>query len=133
MIFIALTLALPELGHEAGPEYDPGVYLEENALIMANAFLSQKGLLIAPEIMQKIAKCESGDRHFNERGEVLRGRANRFDIGRYQINRLYWEEEAKKLDHDIFSEYGNEAFALHLYQKYGTGPWKRSQRCWSKL
>lgn len=131
LILVGLSLAFPEIGHEAGPNYDPDVYLEDNALIFSNALWPKGGIEI-PEIMHKIAKCESGDRHFDANGKVLVGKYNRYDLGRYQINRLYWEEKSKELGYDIFTEAGNEAMALYLYRKYGTSPWKRSEWCWSK-
>ena len=40
-----------------------------------------------PEILARIAVCESRDRHFDENGKVLKG-SNKYDIGKYQINAL---------------------------------------------
>lgn len=133
LILMSLALALPEIGHEAGPSYEPDTYLAENAVIVSGA-LSPLGLgnLSVPEIMRKIAECESGNLHFSQNGKVLLGKYNRYDIGRYQINSLFWEEKAEELGYDIYAETGNEAMALYLYRKYGTSPWKRSQRCWNK-
>ena len=66
-----------------------------------------------PDILEKIAVCESRGRHFDKRGNVLRG-VNKQDIGKYQINAEYWQELAETLRYDIFTEEGNEAMALEL-------------------
>jgi len=81
-------------------------------------------------MMGKIAFCESDGRHFDENGEVVRGKANPYDIGKYQINVLYWGEKAKELGYDIFTEEGNEAMALQMYREQGTKPWLSSKPCW---
>lgn len=86
---------------------------------------------VVPAVLERIALCESRARHFNENGEVLRG-VNKHDIGKYQINAKYWRELAEKLGHDIYTEEGNEAMALAIYERHGTKPWKWSKHCWSK-
>lgn len=83
-----------------------------------------------PLIFGRIAQCESRDRQFDEDGKLLRGDINPYDIGRYQINTLHWSDEAKKLGFDLTTEDGNEAMALYLYRKFGTKPWRSSQKCW---
>lgn len=85
-----------------------------------------------PPLFTHIAYCESRDRQFDEDGDVLRGDINPHDIGRYQINTVHWAEQAKKLGFDLHTEQGNEAMALYLYKKFGTKPWRSSQKCWSK-
>lgn len=85
-----------------------------------------------PPVLEYIAWCESRNSHFDEKGQVLKGKRNPYDLGKYQINALYWGREAKKLGLDLHTEEGNEAMALVLYQKYGTSPWKWSQACWGK-
>ena len=80
--------------------------------------------------MNKIAFCESSGKHFNEDGEVVRGKVNPYDIGKYQINVLYWGEKAKELGHDVFTEEGNEAMAMEMYREQGTKPWSSSKPCW---
>ncbi|MEK7085282.1 MAG: hypothetical protein AAB904_02000 [Patescibacteria group bacterium] len=84
-----------------------------------------------PDVLEKIAACESRGRHFDKNGNVLRG-VNKHDIGKYQINVNYWGDLARELGHDIFTEEGNEKMALAIYHKYGTKPWKWSKHCWSK-
>lgn len=83
-----------------------------------------------PDVLEKIAMCESRSRHFDKSGNVLRG-VNKNDIGKYQINVKYWGSLAAELGHDIFTEEGNEKMALAIYHKYGTKPWKWSKHCWN--
>ena len=85
-----------------------------------------------PPVFARIAYCESRDRQFDEDGAVVRGEVNRYDMGRYQINSLHWADEAKKMGYDIATEDGNEAMALYLYKKFGTKPWRSSQKCWDR-
>ena len=84
-----------------------------------------------PDVLEKIAACESRGQHFDKNGNVLRG-INKNDIGKYQINVNYWGNLARELGHDIFTEDGNEKMALVIYHKYGTKPWKWSKHCWGK-
>ncbi len=84
-----------------------------------------------PRVLEDIAWCESRNRHFDKNGKVLRGEYNYYDIGKYQINTLYWGRKAKELGHDLFTEEGNEAMALAIFEGYGTAPWKWSRSCWS--
>ena len=84
-----------------------------------------------PAIIKKIAFCESRDRHFDEKGDVVRGTLNPRDIGKYQINLLAWGGEAKKLGIDVFTEKGNEQMALIIYRRHGTQPWMYSKKCWN--
>ncbi|MDP3934617.1 MAG: hypothetical protein Q8Q46_00095 [Candidatus Giovannonibacteria bacterium] len=86
---------------------------------------------VAYEMLKKIAACESQSRHFDDNGNVLVG-ANRYDIGKYQINAIYWQSLAEKLGYDIYTEEGNKAMAMELYRRYGTGPWHWSKKCWNK-
>ena len=82
-------------------------------------------------VMERIAKCESGNKHY-ENGQVLvRGNKNKsVDVGRYQINVSVWGKKAGDLGYDIFTEKGNTDFAYWLYKNYGTEPWYASEKCW---
>ncbi|OGF62551.1 hypothetical protein A2662_02005 [Candidatus Giovannonibacteria bacterium RIFCSPHIGHO2_01_FULL_45_33] len=84
-----------------------------------------------PAVLGRIAMCESQGKQHDEDGNILLGTVNKYDIGKYQINALYWDDEAKSLGLDIYTEEGNEAFALELYDRYGTSPWKWSKKCWN--
>ncbi len=85
-----------------------------------------------PPIFDRIAYCESRNRQFNKDGTILRGIIHPYDVGRYQINSLQWSDEADKLRIDMYTEDGNEAMALYIYNKYGTKPWRSSQKCWDR-
>ena len=85
-----------------------------------------------PEVLERIAFCESRGRQFDENGDVVRGEHNPDDIGKYQINLEHWGAEAKKLNYDLFTEEGNRAMALELYRRLGTKPWIWSKPCWDK-
>lgn len=85
-----------------------------------------------PEILYKIALCESNNKQFTPSGDIVRGRANPADIGRFQIN-TYWNgEEAERLGYDLYTWEGNTAFALYLYEKNGTRDWNWSKPCWDR-
>lgn len=82
-------------------------------------------------ILIEIAMCESSGRHFNEKGEVLRGKVDNRDIGIMQINEFYHDSMAKKLDLDIHTIEGNLEYANVLYEKFGGQPWSASAPCWA--
>jgi hypothetical protein len=110
----------------------PQVNYPPHAPIVDAVLPTQIQKLELPAVMTRIAECESNNKHFDEDGNVLIGDINKHDIGKFQINALYWDEEADSLGLDIYSEEGNEAFALELYDRYGTKPWKWSKKCWNK-
>lgn len=83
-------------------------------------------------ILAEVARCESGFTHINSKGDVVRGRVNKNDIGVMQINTGYHGEKAEELGYDIMTLEGNMAFARYLYNKYGTDPWSASAKCWKK-
>ena len=87
----------------------------------------------ATPILAKIGKCESRNRHYNSRGEVLRGEKNTYDRGVMQINLLYHEKDAVKLGLDLHNIDDNVAYARYLYEKQGAKPWMSSSACWSKF
>lgn len=84
-------------------------------------------------LMAKVGGCESHNRQFDKRGNVLRGEVNEYDVGVMQINELYHAETAKKLGYDIYTIDGNVAFARYLYNRDGGAkPWVSSSPCWGK-
>jgi hypothetical protein len=84
-------------------------------------------------LLAKIGKCESQNRQYNSRGDVLRGKANVYDRGVMQINILYHQETAEKMGLDLNKIDDNVAYARYLYEKYGAKPWMSSSPCWSKF
>lgn len=84
-------------------------------------------------ILEKIAECESGNRHYGESGQVLlMGNKNgTVDIGRYQINTV-WFKRATELGFNLMDEEDNRAMAEYILTHHGTAPWKYSAHCWSK-
>ena len=84
-------------------------------------------------VMQKIAYCESRNRHFDKNGLVLRGEKTSLDRGVMQINLYFHGETAKKMGLDLHQIDDNVAYARYLYQKQGAKPWLSSSACWSKL
>ncbi len=83
-------------------------------------------------VLVDIAKCESDFRQYDKDGSVLRGVANRYDVGVMQINEKYQLERAERLGYDIYSAEGNLAYARYLYGKEGTKPWQSSEKCWKQ-
>ncbi len=84
-------------------------------------------------IMDRIAKCESGGKHFDTNGQVLmRSNTNRsVDLGKFQINTV-WFAKATELGLDLNKEEDNEKMAYYIYHNHGTQPWYSSEHCWSK-
>lgn len=86
-----------------------------------------------PVILQKIAKCESNNEHYDKNGQVLmRSNTNKsVDVGRYQLNSV-WFKKATELGLDITKEKDNEKMAVWIYENRGTEDWYPSKGCWSK-
>jgi len=81
-------------------------------------------------ILIEIARCESQFRQYDSKGEVLKGKVNKGDLGVMQINRYYHEEKADSLGYDIETVEGNLAYAKYLYDHEGSTPWMSSSKCW---
>ena len=88
--------------------------------------------LKVPEVMLRVANCESGNRQFHDDGTVIRGKENNQDVGRFQINEYYHLETSKKLGIDIYTWEGNTEYAMWLYENEGLTPWNWSRHCWDK-
>ncbi|MEK7176764.1 MAG: hypothetical protein AAB719_00480 [Patescibacteria group bacterium] len=84
-------------------------------------------------VLAKIAGCESHYRHFNSKGNVLRGEENSFDRGVMQINVLYHAEDAEEMGLDVHDLDDNVKYARYLYEKQGAKPWMSSSACWAKF
>lgn len=94
-----------------------------------------------PVVMQRVADCESGGgkpgkaHQFNKDGSVVMNvnKTAAIDAGYFQIN-LSPEHvrEATRLGFDLFTEEGNKAYALYLFDREGTSPWLSSASCWRR-
>lgn len=82
--------------------------------------------------LAEVAKCESEFRHFNSKGDVLRGKVNRSDVGVMQINEYYHGDTAATLDLDLYTLDGNLEYARSLYEREGMDPWNASRSCWEE-
>ena len=98
----------------------------ENIRSYVTAYYADTPLLI------EVARCESGFAHYDNDGQVVRGKINKNDVGVMQINEKYHLETARKMGIDIHTIEGNVAYGKHLYEKFGAAPWKASAGCWSK-
>lgn len=84
-----------------------------------------------PAVLKRIAQCESGDTHYDSNGQVLvRGNKNRsVDVGRYQINSV-WFEKATELKLNVFDEEDNQKMAEWIFENRGTEDWYLTKKCW---
>jgi hypothetical protein len=83
-------------------------------------------------VMDRIARCESGNTHYAKNGQVLvMGNSNKsVDIGLYQINQKVWGSKATELGYNLFDEQDNKAMAYYIFKHHGTEPWYASSKCW---
>ena len=86
-----------------------------------------------PDIMSKVARCESSGSQLDKNGQVqIHVNSNgTYDIGRFMINSI-WEKQATKLGYDLTKDADNEAFAMWLYKNNGLQNWSATYSCWSK-
>lgn len=85
-----------------------------------------------PAVMQRIATCESGNKHYKSNGQVVTNANNNgsVDIGRFQINEKIWGKKAGEMGLDLTKEEDNIKFAMWVYENYGTEDWYASRGCW---
>jgi hypothetical protein len=98
----------------------PDVVVNTNVGVQAKV---EEAFAHAPEMIA-IAKCESGFRQFKADGTVLYGGAGAKYVGIFQIGYDLHSATALKLGHDILTVEGNIGYAVYLYSKQGTAPWK---------
>lgn len=84
-------------------------------------------------VMADVAFCESRYQQFDKFGNVIRGRANRLDVGVFQINEKYHAGAATRLGLNLYTLEGNMAYAKYLYETQGTDPWVHSSKCWNTV
>lgn len=82
-------------------------------------------------IMADIAYCESRFRQFTDHDVAITGVVNNSDIGVFQINRYYHENDAERLGYDLSTVEGNMGYGRHLYETQGVQPWVHSSPCWN--
>lgn len=91
-----------------------------------------------PPILQRICNAEvtgnpnTPSHQFNKNGSVVRGKTTPSDIGYCQINEPIWNDKARELGYDIYTEEGNKAFAVWLFNHYGSEPWYISKNNWKR-
>ena len=85
-----------------------------------------------PAMLMKICRAESGGKQFKADGHVLRGKITPSDIGFCQINETYWNDKARDMGIDIYTEQGNKDMAIYIFNNYGEQPWSASKDTWSK-
>lgn len=111
--------------------------LPSNVVSVAKADESHLVAFVAPQL-KAICSCESVGRwnaepkHWDSKGNVLKGKLTPDDKGQCQINEYYHGETAKKMGIDIYSFNGNRQYANYLYETQGTQPWSASSKCWDK-
>ncbi len=121
-IVIVAGAAMERLEAKIYPNGAPGVIADVSASSTSEG---------RPAVMARIAACESHDKQFNPDGSVVRGKVDKNDIGRYQISITVHGAEAMQMGYNLFTEEGNEAYAMYLYHKAGTEPWFKTKSCWS--
>lgn len=130
-LILTLVLAAPDIAHEQTLNIQTNQITPEQAAGFLLGAQKSSSLPIIPEVLERIAACESGGRQYDDNGKPVLG-FNGQDIGKYQINVASWGTEAKKLGIDLSTEEGNEAMAMILYHRYDTKPWRSSEHCWSR-
>ena len=56
---------------------------------------------VDPRSALAVAKCESHLKQYNNAGEVLRGKVNRYDVGIFQINEKNHLEKSREMGFEI--------------------------------
>lgn len=84
-------------------------------------------------VMIRIAKCESGFRHFDPQGPngLLTNPSPKSSAsGVFQILLKTHGQKARRLGFDLKTVNGQLGYARHLYRQNGTRDWSASRHCW---
>lgn len=129
-IFLAFVSTL--IGGLGYGVFKSGEFSTEAKVIYAEKQVIKEVEVINAPVLERIAKCESGNMHYKNGQVVMRANTNNtVDIGRYQINTV-WNAQATKLSLDLTKEADNKKMAEWIYTNIGTGPWSASSHCWNK-
>lgn len=79
-------------------------------------------------VLGKAAETESGWKHYDRNGNVLRGEKNPRMIGIFQICEDSHKREAQKMGLDITTPKGNIKYAVLLYKKEHLRPWRTNKK-----
>ena len=111
--------------YKAGGKFNPVTVTEEKEVIVE---------VVNAPILDRIATCESGGKHYGKTGQVLMvGNQNgSVDVGKYQINVSVWGKKATELGLNLTDEKDNKTMAEWIYANRGTEDWYASKQCWSK-
>src|SRR5574343_730762 len=111
--------------------YELGAYTNPKTIITKAEVI--KEVPIRANILERIAQCESGNKHYAKNGQVQINvnKNGTVDIGVMQINTV-WFVKATELGLDITKEADNRAMAQWIYENRGTGDWYSSQKCWMR-
>lgn len=128
-IFLGKVFRLSMLGLALYVAFISGRYIAPTETIV-NVVQADSGI---PPVLERIAKCESGGKHFDKNGQVLmRSNTNKsVDVGKFQINSI-WFAKATEMGLDITKEADNEKMAEWIYENKGTSDWSASFKCWSR-
>lgn len=92
-----------------------------------------KEVAIKSPVLDRIAKCESGNMHMKDGQVILNANNNgSVDAGVFQINVKIWGKVAASQGLNLMIEKDNREFANYLYRHFGTEPWIWSKSCWNK-
>jgi hypothetical protein len=105
----------------------------DNKTVVQQVIVERKPVDVEYPVLDRIAQCESGNRHYGETGQVLvMGNTNKtVDVGRFQINTV-WFKKATELGLNVFDEKDNRLMAEYIYKNFGTEAWVYSKHCWNK-
>lgn len=110
------------------------VQKQDKIVLIATTSASHEQVVDVPEdsFLYFASFCESTHRQFAENGDVLQGRVDPDDTGRWQINKRYWLKSAISMGYDIDTEHGNYLMAQHIMEIQGEGAWSASAPCIAK-
>lgn len=109
-----------------------GAMLYSTSTVIASEPVTIIAPVVFPPALEHICNAESGGKQFLDNGRVVRGKVNPSDIGICQINEPIWNDKARELGYDIYTEQGNRDMALWIFNHYGADPWNSSRGAWSK-
>lgn len=78
-------------------------------------------------LASEIIRCESGYRPEARNTKAKVG----VDIGYWQLNSYYWEEEMLSRGWDIYNPVDNLEAGFWLLAQQGSTPWNWSKHCWN--
>lgn len=132
VVLLLIIVALPHIVVSYTKYNNYNLYngVQQNRPLSINQLISlySEKYKVDEKLALDIIRCESSFNPYALNKKAVIGE----DVGLFQLNSYYWQEEMALHGWDIYNVEDNIEAGMWLLSKSGSKPWKWSEHCWSK-